>query len=135
VPTTVAILGGNSVVGRALEALLRGAGYDTRLIEEPVTSRPEELLLSVELLLVAPTPSTRSRERFLDGLGSMPGTADIPILTLYSVVKRVLAYQTGLVPWPCRLEELKAEIEAALRATSYAGAPAKAESLHGSPSL
>jgi hypothetical protein len=127
VPTTVAILGGNSVVGRALEALLRGAGYDTRLIEEPVTGKPEELLWGVELLLVAPTPSTRSRERFLDGLGSMPGTAGIPILTLYSVAKRVVAYQTGLVPWPCRLEELKAEIDAALRATSYAGAPARAE--------
>jgi hypothetical protein len=127
VRTTVAILGGNSVVGRALEALLRGAGYDTRLIDEPITGMPEELLWGVELLLVAPTPSTKSRERFLDGLGSMSGTAAIPILTLYSVVRRVLADQTGLVPWPCRLEELKAEIEAARRAPSYSGAPAEAE--------
>ena len=34
VRATVAILGGDSEVGRALEALLQGLGYDTLLIEE-----------------------------------------------------------------------------------------------------
>jgi len=32
--TTVAILGGNSVAGQALELLLQGAGYRTRLLTE-----------------------------------------------------------------------------------------------------
>jgi hypothetical protein len=110
------------VVGRAVEALLQGAGYDTRLIKEPTTGKPEELLRGVHLLLVAPTPSTGARERFLVGMRSTPGTAAIPVLTLSTLPKRVPAGQTGLVPWPCRLEGLQTEIEAALHVASNARA-------------
>jgi hypothetical protein len=112
--------GGNSVVGRALAVLLQGAGYDTRLIAEPTTGKPEELLQDVQLLLVAPTPATRSRERFLDEAGSVPGVAAIPVLTLSSVARRILTDQGRFVPWPCRPEDLKTEIEGALLATSHA---------------
>jgi hypothetical protein len=104
------------VVGRALEVLLQGLGYDTRLIEEPATGKPQELLQGVQLLLVAPSPHTRSLERFLDEAGSVAETAAIPVLTLSSVARRVLADQTGFVPWPCRPEDLEAEIEGALLA-------------------
>ena len=106
------------MVGRSLEVLLQGAGYGTRIIEEPTTDKPHELLEGTQLVLVAPTPSTRSRERFLAGMGSVPGVAALPILTLSMVFNQAPPDQTGCVPWPCRLQDLKNEIEAALlRAT------------------
>src|SRR5215208_7170980 len=70
VPTTIAILGGNSVAGRALEVLLQGVGYDTRLIEDPPERSPEQLLEGVRLLLLAPTLSAESRETLLAEMGS-----------------------------------------------------------------
>src|SRR5215213_2912328 len=68
-PTTIAILGGNSVAGRALEALLQGVGYDTRLIEDPSEGEPEQTLEGVKLLLLAPTLSAESREAMLAEMG------------------------------------------------------------------
>jgi hypothetical protein len=112
--TTVAILGGNSVVGSALEVLLQGLDYDTRLIEESSMGRPEELLAGTQLLLAAPSVNTESRERFLARMKSTPSTAAIPVLTLSTAQRADLPDQTGLVPWPCRLEDLKREIDAAV---------------------
>jgi hypothetical protein len=114
VRATVAILGGNSVVGRALEALLQGLGYDTLLIEASGAGKPEDLLRGVQLLLAAPTADTDPREQFLADMTSTPGTAAIPVLTLSTAIREDLADQPGLVPWPCRMEDLKTEIEAAL---------------------
>ena len=111
---TVAILGGDSVVGRALEALLQGLGYDTLLVEESGAGKPEELLRGIQLLLVAPTADIESRERFLANIKSTCGTAAIPVLTLTTVSTKDLANQPGLVLWPCRMEDLRTEIEAAL---------------------
>jgi hypothetical protein len=110
----VAILGGDSVVGRALEALLQGLGYDTLLIEESAAGRPGELLRGIQLLLATPTADTDSRERFLAEMRSTPGTAAIPVLTLSTVIKEDADDQPGLVLWPCRMEDLRTEIEAAL---------------------
>jgi hypothetical protein len=114
VAATVAILGGDQVVGRALEALLQGLGYDTLLIEESGAGEPEELLRDTQLLLAAPTADTDSRERFLAEMRRTPGTAAIPVLTLSTAIRDDLADQPGLVPWPCRMEDLRTEIEAAL---------------------
>ena len=113
------------MVGRSLEVLLQGAGYGTRIIEEPTTDEPQELLEGVRLVLVAPTPSTESRERFLAGMQRRSGGAIIPVLTLSVVLTTALTDQTGNVPWPCRLEDLKSEIEAALLAASRAEVAAK----------
>jgi hypothetical protein len=118
VTATVAILGGDTVVGRALEALLQGLGYDTLLIEEYGADKPEELLRGIHLLLAAPTADAESRERFLAAMRSTPGTAAIPVLTLTTVIRKDLADQPGLVLWPCRMEDLRTEIEAALVTTA-----------------
>ena len=101
-------------MGRALEPLLQGLGYDTLLIEESGAGKPEELLRGIQLLLAAPTADTDSRERFLADMGSTPGTAAIPVLTLSTASRKDLADQPGLVLWPCRMEDLRTEIEAAL---------------------
>ncbi len=107
----MAILGGNSVAGRAIEALLQGVGYDTRLIEDPPEGDPEELLEGVRLLLLAPTLSAESREALLADMGGAPG---IPVLTLSTGLKEALGDGRALIPWPCRLEDLTKKIEAAL---------------------
>jgi hypothetical protein len=114
VTPTVAILGGGSVVGRALEVLLQGLGYDALLIEDSGAGKPEDLLRGIQLLLATPTEDTESRERFLADMRSTPGTAAIPVLTLSTAAREDLADQPGLVAWPCRLEDLKREIEAAM---------------------
>jgi len=114
VPTTVAILGGNSVAGRALEALLQGVGYDTRLIEDPPESAPEQLLEGVKLLLIAPTLSAESREVLLAEMGGTLDAAHIPVLTLSTTIIEALGDGPVSIPWPCRLEDLTRKIEAAL---------------------
>src|ERR687897_283095 len=114
VPTTIAILGGNSVAGRALEALLQGVGYDTRLIEDPPERSPEQLLEGVRLLLLAPTLSAESRETLLAEMGSSLDATNIPVLTLSTTLKEALAGGPAFIPWPCRLEDLTKKIEAVL---------------------
>src|SRR5215212_9186897 len=114
VPTTIAILGGNSVAGRALEALLQGVGYDTRLIEDPPERSAEQLLEGVRLVLLAPTLSAESRETLLAEMGSTLDAINIPVLTLSTSLKEALAGGPAFIPWPCRLEDLTRKIEAAL---------------------
>jgi hypothetical protein len=102
------------VAGRALEALLQGVGYDTRLIEDPPESTPEQLLEGVSLLLLAPTLRAESRETLLTDMGSTPEAANIPVLTLSTTIKEALGDGLVTLPWPCRLEDLTKKIEAAL---------------------
>jgi hypothetical protein len=113
-PTKIAILGGNSVAGRALEALLQGVGYDTRLIEDSPEKPPEQILEGVRLLLLAPTLSAESRETLLEEMGSTLEAANIPVLTLSTSLKEALAGGPAFIPWPCRLEDLTKRIEAVL---------------------
>jgi len=112
--TTIAILRGNSVAGRALEALLQGVGYDTRLIEDPPERSPEQLLEGVRLLLLAPTLSAESRETLLAEMGNTLAAANLPVLTLSTSLKEALAGGPAFIPWPCRLEDLTKKIEVAL---------------------
>jgi hypothetical protein len=59
---------------------------------------------------------------------STPGTATIPVLTLSTAPKKEPADQAGLVLWPCRLEDLRMEIEAALLTAGGARAPSGPDS-------
>ena len=102
------------MAGRALEALLQGVGYDTRLIEDPPESPPEQLLDRVRLLLLAPTLSTESREALLAAMGGTLAAANIPVLTLSTTIKEALGDGPVIIPWPCRLEDLTRKIEGAL---------------------
>jgi hypothetical protein len=117
VPTTIAILGGNTVAGRALVALLQGVGYDTRLIEDHPTSDLQQLLRGVKLLLVAPglNPSGAAGEPSLADLrGKLDEGITVPVLTLSTAAREILDDQPGFIPWPCRLDDLAEKIEAAL---------------------
>ena len=102
------------MAGRALEALLQGVGYDTRLIEDPPDIGPDEYLDGVTLLLLAPTLSAESRETLLAEIGGTLEAKDIPILTLSTGLKEALGDGRASIPWPCRLEDLTKKIEATL---------------------
>jgi hypothetical protein len=102
------------VAGRALEALLQGVGYDTRLIEDLPERSPEQLLEGVRLLLLAPTLSAESREILLAEMGSTLDAANIPVLALSTSLKEGLSGGPAFIPWPCRLEDLTKRIEAVL---------------------
>ena len=111
---TVAILARDAVAGHALELLLQDAGYGTRFVAETVNGKLAEALDGVQLLLLAPALSAKRREHFLKSMRSTPVMAKIPILELVTALDGAQAEQSGLVLWPCRIEDLKAKIEATL---------------------
>ena len=113
-PTTVAILSGDPVVGRALDILLRSAGYEVRLLGEPEAFGVEDLLEGVDVLILGRGLSDDRREDFLRTMTSTLKTATIPVLSLSPAPKGTLA-EDRLVPWPCKIEDLEREIEAALK--------------------
>ena len=118
------VLGGNSVVGRALGQLLEGVGYEVRLLGEPEAFAPQGLLggllEGVDVLLLMPYLGKERREDFLIAIGSVPETARIPILALSAVGEETppATEKLSIVPWPCDSEELARRIETAQRVTA-----------------
>ena len=110
--TTVAILSGDPLIGRALELLLRGAGYEVRLLEEPDATRVEELR-GVDVVLLDRGLSDGRREGFMGALASTLETATIPVLSLAPGSEGTSAEGDRVVPWPSKIEDLACEIEAA----------------------
>jgi hypothetical protein len=116
----VAILGGSSVVGRALESLLRPAGYDARFFPEH-SAGLAGTLGGASVALILPSLNTRRKEALIARLTTAPPTADLPIIELAPHPDRVRNGQRTIVPWPCSLEELERSIEAALSARHETG--------------
>jgi len=113
---TIAILGADPVVENALALLLGGAGYSTKVIEEPSASaaNAEEQLQGVDLLLLTPSLREEDEEDFLRAIAATPAPVGIPALTLSTAPQDELNDLTGMVPWPTPLEDLMRAIEAAL---------------------
>jgi hypothetical protein len=95
-----------------------------RLLEEPDGYEVEDLLRDVDILLLGRGLGDDRREDFLRAMSSTLQTATIPVLSLSPSDKGMLFKEDRLVPWPCRIEDLTREIEAALRAAE-GGAPAE----------
>jgi hypothetical protein len=124
-PTTIAILGADTVVENALSLLLAGAGYSTKVLEDPSASAAdaEEQLVDVDLLLLTPSLREETREGFLKTIEAAPATVGMPVLTLSTAPQRGPNERTaGVVPWPAPLEDLGLAIEAAL-APAPSGVP------------
>ena len=115
-PTTIAILGADTVVENALSLLLGGAGYSTKILEDPSASaaNAEEQLVGVDLLLLTPSLREETQEGFLKAIEAAPAAAGVPVLTLSTAPQDELNDLTGMVPWPTPLEDLTRTIEAAL---------------------
>jgi hypothetical protein len=125
-PTTIAILGCDTVVGRSISVLLEGSGYNTRLLDSYPTGVVDELLEGAHLLLLTPRVDQGVREAFLGAMGkSTPQKADMPVIALHTDLEEDLPEEEGVisVPWPCETKDLVDHIEAALL-----GAPAASSS-------
>jgi hypothetical protein len=116
-PTTIAILGADTVVGRALCALLEDSGYQTRPLDAHPTGVVDELLEGANLLLLVPRVDEGVREAFVGAMGkSTPQRSSIPVIALTTAVEEALPEKEGVisVPWPCETKDLVERIEAAL---------------------
>jgi hypothetical protein len=114
---TVLILG-DSIVGSALELLLRSADLDVRFLDEPSLGRTG-LFDGVGLLLITPGMSAGLREDLMKLLGDRALAERIPILELTSD-DREMKEESGrsLLPWPSSPEDLKRWIQEALLASN-----------------
>jgi hypothetical protein len=121
-PTTIAILGCDTVVGRSLSVLLESHGYNTVLLDAYPTGIVDELLEGAHLLILTPRVDQGVREAFLGAMGkSTPQKADMPVIALHTapeeeLPEKELPEKEGVirVPWPCETKVLVERIEAAL---------------------
>ena len=127
-PITVAILGGDPMVGRTLELMLDRAGYDARFLNGSFIEKPAAMPEEVGLVILSPGLHRKGRERFLRGRENGSGAATrVPVLELISASGKGRAEQpgyvpqSGYVPWPCPVKDLELEIEAVLLAGSHTG--------------
>lgn len=115
ITTTVAILGADTVVGRALCALLEGSGYRTIPIDSHPTGVVDELLEGADLLLLTPRLDGGAREAFLGAMGkSTPQREGLPVIALSTAAEEDMPEGVISVPWPCEMRGLVERIEAAL---------------------
>jgi hypothetical protein len=123
--TTVAVLGADTVVGRALRALLEGHGYQITPIDSHPTEDADGLLDGADLLLLAPRLDGDAREAFLGAMGkSVPRNAHMPVIALRTALEEAPPDErVESVPWPCETETLVGRIEAALDGAPPKGAP------------
>ena len=116
-PTTIAILGADTVVGRALCALFESSGYKTRPLDAYPTGVVDELLEGADLLLLAPRLDQGVCEAFLGAMGKRkPQKAQMPVIALHTALEEDLPKKEGVisVPWPSETKVLVDHIEAAL---------------------
>ena len=110
----VLVVGGDAIVGQALELLLQSAECDVKFLGEPFLEEPG-LLDGFQLLLIAPGLSAKCRETLLALVSSTTVAQRIPFLELVSNIQGAQQDGAGhLVPWPCQPEELERRIKTAL---------------------
>jgi hypothetical protein len=115
-PTTLALVDGDPIVGRALKVLLQGAGYNVRSLRYPFEGDPGELLGGARLLLLPPALTSEVREALVADIKAIPALASLPMVALMGALDEA-PQSDGLatyVPWPCRTEALTRHIEVAL---------------------
>jgi hypothetical protein len=125
-PTTIAILGCDTVVGRSLSVLLEGSGYQTTLLDAYPTGVVDELLEGADLLILTPRVDQSVREAFVGAMGkSTPQVGDMPVIALHTDIEEDRPEKEGVirVPWPCETKVLVDHIEAALSVQAASSAP------------
>ncbi len=111
---TVAIVGKDPIIGQVLGSLLQAAGYGTQFVTYPVTDDPHNMFADAHVVLLMPELSKISRDGCLISKVSTAAATNIPILELVPEPDEVPSLRARPVRWPCRLEQLRREIEAAL---------------------
>lgn len=115
---SVVVVGGDAVVGQALELLLDSEDRRVSFLredfrEEDFREEPR-VLEGVELLVFTPGLSTERRRRILALIEDAPSAQRIPVLEFVANARASPAKSGRFVaPWPCRTEELNRHVEAA----------------------
>jgi hypothetical protein len=117
-PTTIAILGGNTVAGLALSFLLRGAGYETIILKAPP---PRDMLRDVDLLLVSPDLDDERRKGSLAILRGNKGGPRIPVLAFSATVEENVFAEDPAGSWPVEIEGLARALETTIRGGAESG--------------
>jgi hypothetical protein len=116
-PTTIAIVGADTLVEDILARLLREEGYATRLIEAsyPTGLVDDELLDGVDVVLLSPALDAEVHGAFLEAMRSTQETAAIPVLPLSAALKLALLDElSASASWRSLFEELVGQIGAVL---------------------
>ena len=109
-PATVAILGGNPVIGKALESLLRSADYVARFFSE-YPEEDAEPLGGARVALVLPALSSRHQESLITLIRDTPSTTNLPVIELITTPGENGNGQVTRVLWPCGIEDLRRTID------------------------
>ena len=113
--TKVTIIGGDPVVGEALEVLLQAAGYRTQFLPESAMDELlGELLAGSRLLIIAPLLSTKRRKALLETILGPTTPVNIPVLQLLPANGEQHPRGGRTLLWPCSGEELKRAIDTLL---------------------
>lgn len=115
---TIVVVGGDAVVGHALELLLRGSGYDARF-EALSTFDAKGVPLDAELILLAPGLDERDRGTVLTSVDADQGgnNLSLPVVELVPATKACPKEGHAFLSWPCRTQDLEREVEVALHGT------------------
>jgi hypothetical protein len=112
-PAEVTVVGGDPVIGEALEALLRAAGYHARFLFEPAADGLAEALARSRLLVVAPTLSAEFSRAFLEAM--LDPEVKAPVLELLPADGEQRLPGAHILLWPSSMAKLERAIDAALR--------------------
>jgi hypothetical protein len=116
-PSTIAVAGGDPLVGQALEVPLLCAGYRVRLLEGFSIDGEAHSLDGVDLLLLMSRSGDEDRKAILSRLqSSTPASSGkVPVVELVAGSDEARAEEkVRRVLWPCRMKDLRREIEAVL---------------------
>jgi hypothetical protein len=112
---------GDPVVGRALMLLLRGSGYEAKLLPASPLLSQHLSLPGSDLLVLTPTPelSSEDREALVASLEERTSSLEMQVLELATPFQEtpkgaMEGKRWHYVPWPCNVEELERWIEAVL---------------------
>jgi hypothetical protein len=112
---------GDPVVGRALMLLLRGSGYEAKLLPASPLLSQHLSLPGSDLLVLTPTPelSSEDREALVASLEERTSSLEMQVLELATPFQEtpkggMEGERWHFVPWPCNVEELEQWIEAVL---------------------
>lgn len=109
-PATVAILGGNPVIGKALESLLRSADYVAHFFSE-YPEDDAEPLGDASVALVLPAVSSKHKESLIALIRNTPSTTNLPVIELITTPNENGSGRVTRVPWPCGIEDLRRFID------------------------
>ena len=97
-----------------MEVVLGGAGYEARFLNGAFVDNAVELPEEVRLVILGSGLHPKGREGFLSAVQGAPAAAKMPVLELVAASAREHTERPGAVRWPCRVNDLKQRIEAAL---------------------